>query len=118
MALKCRPRAPICALLLVGAAVAAYACCRDFYGAYLAHADRQAHIEQLREERDALAAQAQALRRHVDSMQSDDVEIERAIRLNRNLVYEGERIFRITLPDEVAETSQEETPEQRSPSEP
>ncbi len=109
---------PVYALLLVGAAVAAYAYHRDFQGAYHEHAERQTRIDALRNERDALANRRDALQRHVEGMQSDDIEIERAIRRNRNLVYEGEKIFRITLPDEAPDASAEDLSEQRRTPEP
>jgi len=88
------------ALLAVAAGVAVYAYERDLYGKVLDYRASGAVVSELQEEHRRLEAEDQALRRSVDHLRSDDVEIQAAIRRSKNLVRENERIYRIELPPE------------------
>lgn len=86
------------ALVLVAGLTVAYAYHRDVYGRFRAYQKERAGIETLQDERDALVDRQAVLEKQILELSADPVEIEAAIRRTKNLVREGERIYRIELP--------------------
>jgi len=85
-------------LLLVAGLTALYADRRDLYDRYQVFLDDQQKIQAAQNQCGALQAQIDDARRLVEHLGSDPLEIEDAIRRNKNLVREGETIYRIQPP--------------------
>ncbi len=81
--------------------VAVYALHRDFVGLYHDYRQREAETQALRDRVRGAEAQARELAHKVERLDNDAVEMEAAIRRNKNLVREGETIYRVELPPEM-----------------
>ncbi len=81
-------------LALVGL-TAAYVHHRDLAGQYEDFKHSEQRVRALQEERRALETERGSLERRVQHLHGDPVELEATIRQNRNMVREGETIFRI-----------------------
>ena len=90
-------------LLIVAVAglMAAYAFHRDFFALYEHYCERGAEVQASREELRAAKALEEELARKVEQLGGDPVEMEAAIRRNKNLIREGETIYRVELPPEI-----------------
>lgn len=82
-------------VLLVIGLTALYANRHDLYAQYHKHLEGQAAVSEAQTQCAALEAQIDEARRLVKHLNSDPLEIEDAIRRNKNLVREGETIYRI-----------------------
>ncbi len=74
-----------------------YAERRDLYGRYLEHLDTEEDIRHGTERREALRNTVEETGQRVRFLNEDPLEIEAALRNNKNLVREGETIYRIKL---------------------
>lgn len=88
------------ALLGVILLVSCYAWYRDLVGRYMVYQESQESVNQLMAENQELMRERDFLRKRVDRLGNDPIEIEAAIRRTRNLVREDERIYRIELPED------------------
>lgn len=84
--------------LLVAGMTALYADRRDLYDRYELFLEDQTKIQAAENQCVALQVQIDDARRLVEHLGSDPLEIEDAIRRNKNLVREGETIYRIQPP--------------------
>ena len=82
------------AILLIGASVW-YAVRRDLYGRFLEHKHREAQIQTVHTQNKELEADIASTRQRIERLGDDPLEIETAIRQNKDLVREGERVYRI-----------------------
>lgn len=57
-------------------------------------------VQVLQKDLDRLKSEEAGLRRRVEGLENDPVEMEAAIRQRKNLVRPGEIVFRVTLSDE------------------
>ncbi|MCL4218470.1 MAG: hypothetical protein KJ052_15900 [Candidatus Hydrogenedentes bacterium] len=98
-----RPSQPLYWLLLCSLVVCSvgYAYFRDFHGQSDIYRKGEADVERLRRELSDLKDDEAALRRSVEHLKSDPVEIEATLRRNKRVGREGERYFRITLDEEA-----------------
>lgn len=90
------------AFVLVSGLLALYAYQRDLPGKYLSFQKSQSEVDALRSEKERLEEHSRLLQERVEQLNSDPVEIEAAIRRNRGLVREGEKVFQIELPEELS----------------
>lgn len=81
--------------------VAGYAYHRDFASLYTKYCESRANVQQLRESVRRAQALEEELARKVDRLGHDVVEMEAAIRRNKELVREGETIYRVELPPDL-----------------
>ena len=87
-------------LLVVVLAVllaALYAGRRNLPGRYIEHEERQGQLDAARKECEDLRKEIDASERRVNNLGSDPLEIEAAIRRSKDLVREGEKIYRIEV---------------------
>jgi cell division protein FtsB len=108
------------ALAVVLALCVAYAYQRDLYGLYRHRQSSEIRVRELRQELDELEQREQQLTERVNGLDSDPVEMEAAIRRNKNLVREGEKVYRIELEADPAEPAQQgvrHKPDTRNPAE-
>jgi len=82
-------------LLVVAGLVLAYAAHRNLYPRSQEHLDNRNAIRAKQRECEALEQKIQAAQRHVESLGNDPLEIEADIRRSKNLVRNGETIYRI-----------------------
>ena len=84
-------------LLMVAMAgmVIAYALHRDLFALYQSYRERGAEVQASRDELRAAQAFEEELARRVEHLDGDAVEMEAAIRRNKNLVREAETIYRV-----------------------
>jgi cell division protein FtsB len=82
-------------LLLVAALTALYVQRRDLPGRYMDHQKSAAELTQARQSCAELEGKLEASRQRADHLGSDPTEIEGAIRRSKDLVREGETVFRI-----------------------
>lgn len=85
----------------VAVVVALYAYHRDLSGLYREYLRQDGEVQALRDQLDQLRSSEEAMTRRVDRLKTDDVEMEAAIRRDKNLVRQGERIYRVELPPEI-----------------
>ena len=79
---------------------------RDLPGLYNAFRQGEAESTRLQEELDEVTAKAETLEAHVADLGADPVELEATVRRNKNVVREGETIYRFELePDRGARPS-------------
>ena len=83
------------ALVVLAGLTAAYVHHRDLAGRYEEFKQSEQRVRALHEERRALEAERGSLERRVQHLDGDPVELEATIRRNRNMVRDGETIFRI-----------------------
>jgi cell division protein FtsB len=88
------------ALLLLTVAAWAYIGQRGLNDRIEAAHFSQDQVEALREELRAAEKTVSRLEGRVEHLQGDPVEMEAAVRRNKNLVREGETRFRVILPEE------------------
>ena len=86
------------ALVAVVGLLAGYAYHRDLLGAWKKLENSDGETQQLREQEAGLKAQRDSLKATVEGLSSDPVEVEASVRRNKNLVREGETVYRIELP--------------------
>lgn len=89
------------ALVAVAGLLALYAQRRDLYGLYLDYEASRARVGNLQAQVDALDGQVAALEKRVQHLNSNPLELEAAIRNGKNLIREGETVYRVELPDEA-----------------
>jgi cell division protein FtsB len=73
---------------------------RELVRVHLEYRESAGKAERLESRLADLEAEAAALERRVEYLQSDPVELEAAVRAEKKLLREGETIYRIVLPDE------------------
>lgn len=110
------------ALGALGSAAYWYVGYRDLAGLYNAYVSGEQESEGLRHTLDEEAAHAEQLEAHVAGLDSDPVELEAAARRNKNVVREGETIYRFDLaparPDRTAAPDKDDSEtDPRNPSE-
>jgi len=88
------------ALVVVVGVCAAYVYHRDLARAWDKLRASEKSVEGLRQEQTDLQNQVDTLKDSVSGLSSDPVEVETSVRRNKNLVRQGERIYRIELPGE------------------
>ncbi|MFO7973942.1 MAG: hypothetical protein R6V12_04835 [Candidatus Hydrogenedentota bacterium] len=81
--------------------VAIYAFHRDLVSLYTKYCESRAGVQHLREEVRNAQALEEDLARKVERLDHDVVEMEAAIRRNKELVREGETIYRVELPPDI-----------------
>ncbi|GEM_PF-843164 len=81
--------------------VCAYAFHRDLLSLYNKYCEREAAVQRLRQSVREAQALEDDLSRRVDGLDHDAVEMEAAIRRNKELIREGETIYRVELPPEI-----------------
>ncbi len=93
-------------MVVLAGLTAAYVHHRDLAGRYEEFKESEQRVQSLHEERRALETEYHGLEQRVQHLDGDPVELEATIRRNRNMVREGETIYRI---EEVAPA---DTPEE------
>lgn len=92
-------------LLLVAAVLTLlYAERRNLYVRYMEHVEAEQEVLQGQERCEKIETETEATRQHLEHLGTDPIEIEAAIRRSKDLVREGEKIYRI-------EKSPEDTPQ-------
>ncbi len=86
------------ALVAVVAGTAGYAYHRDLAACWRDYLDSQKETQAIEREHDALRAERDKLKEDVQRLKTDPVEVEQSIRQNKNLVREGEKVYRVDLP--------------------
>ena len=86
-----------CALIASAALTTLYAMRQDLADLHAGYVESGARVERLAEDREALVQERERLDRRVRHLGSDPVELEASIRESRNLVREGETIYRIEI---------------------
>ena len=109
MSQQARNRYMLLVLVMTGM-VAVYALHRDFVGLYQDYREREAEIQALRDRVRGAETQAGNLAHKVEQLDNDAVEMEAAIRRNKNLVREGETIYRVELPPEIESAGAKRSP--------
>lgn len=74
-----------------------YAGRRNLLGRYIDHEKRQEQLDAAQKQCDDLRKEIDASGRRVSNLGSDPLEIEAAIRRSKDLVREGEKIYRIEV---------------------
>jgi cell division protein FtsB len=85
----------VAGLVVLAGAVALYAYGRGLPDSYDRYQKGVSEVDRLRSETETLKAEESALKKDIEGLQSDPLEKERAIRRNKGLLKEGERVFRI-----------------------
>lgn len=70
---------------------------RDLAGLYNAYRNGEEETVNLQQSLEEEAAKAEVLEAHVAGLDGDPVELEAAVRRNKNVVREGEKIYRFDL---------------------
>jgi cell division protein FtsB len=73
---------------------------RDLFGLYDAYRNGEIETENLQRKLEEDQAKAETLEAHVAGLDTDPVELEAAMRKNKNVVREGEKIYRFELAPE------------------
>lgn len=89
------------ALLLLTGGVVGYVVHRAPWEQAAELRDSQREVDLLERERNALRERRDVLRQRVEDLKSDPVEVEASIRRGKGLIREGERIYRIPLPEDA-----------------
>mgnify|MGYP002412991844 CR=1 FL=1 len=84
-------------VLIVAFLTAVYLERRDLLGRYIEHRTKQKQVNATREQCEDLKKEIDSSRRRVDNLGSDPIEIEAAIRRSKDLVREGEKVYRIEV---------------------
>lgn len=92
------------ALAVLCITLAAYVRHRDLLGDYAAHEESVRLVEDRQRDLGRLRQREEALQERVDGLGDDPVEMEAAIRRSKNLIREGERIYRIPLDGDYLDT--------------
>lgn len=90
----------VLALFLGGLAV--YATQHDVLALHAGYQHSGQEVHDLEARLESLEAEEQALRDNVSGLGDDPLELEAAIRDSKGLVREGETIYRVQLPDDLA----------------
>ena len=98
------------ALVLMAILVISYLQRRDFPGLHQSYLDSEIEIGRLRVQLESLRDQEQRLGKQVMNLDSDPLELEAAIRKGKNLVREGETIYRVILPQQSRAPGRPEAP--------
>lgn len=85
------------ALIVAVGLTAWYVYNRDLWGLYTDHQKYDAQIRAVREQNKELETEIDASRRRIGQLGDDPIEIEAAIRQTKDLVREGERVYRIEV---------------------
>ncbi len=88
-------------LALLAAFLVVYVDKRGLHAHYQAWRASEASVEALRRDLGEAEARVNALEARVEDMNDDPVEQEAAMRRNKNLVREGETVYRVLLPGET-----------------
>lgn len=89
-----------CALVALVVCAGVYVERRDVVSLRVEHIEAAENVSHAETRLAEMQAEAAELERRVEYLRSDPVELEAAIRAEKKLVREGERIYRIVLPDE------------------
>jgi len=81
--------------LLVALVTVMYAERRNLFARYFEHEAREGQVDTVRQQCEELQKEIDSSRRRVENLGSDPLEIEAAIRRSKDLVREGEKIYRI-----------------------
>ena len=87
------------ALIAMAGLLLLYAEHRGLSAKLTEYRDSEAQAEAKRVERDRAVGEVERLTRQVEQLDSDPVEVEASIRRSKNLVREGETIYRVELPE-------------------
>lgn len=87
-------------LAVIAAASAVYVDKRGLVDLYENYQQSAHEVQVLQNDLERLRAEESGLRRRVEGLENDPVEMEAAIRQRKNLVRPGEIIFRVTLTGE------------------
>ena len=91
--------------LLAVLLTALYAGHRNLFGRYIEHQRRQEQVDAARQQCEDLRKEIDSSGRRVESLSNDPLEIETAIRRSKDLVREGEKVYRIkAAPGKAAQT--------------
>ncbi len=85
------------AMLLV---LAAYAYKRDLVGQYWSYRDSEIELDKLEQSYDSLEQEKQEKTGRVERLDDDPIEIEATVRQTKDLVREGETVYRIEKVDD------------------
>ncbi len=88
-------------LLVMGAAIAAYAYLRDPVDLHQKYEERRGEVKALELKLDEQIVEEQRLTQRVEHLDSDPVEMEAAIRRREHRVRDGETIYRVELPPDI-----------------
>jgi len=77
-----------------------YADRHDLYGRYVAHQTSLEDVRQQELKRDALKQEIEGTQKVVSNLSDDPLEIEAAVRRSRDLVRQGETVYRIQFTDQ------------------
>ena len=91
----------VLALMVSIVLVSWYTWNRDLYSKYANYQSGRTSVDELLSYNRSLTEQRDQLHAQVEGLSHDPVEIEAAIRRTRNLVREGEQIYRIELPEDA-----------------
>ena len=91
------------ALVLAVIFAVGYAYQRDLRGLARQSRTSREDVRRLQEDLDALQDTEEELRLRVEGLTGDPVEIEASIRRSKNLVREGERVYRIELEEDTGD---------------
>lgn len=86
-----------CAAVLAGALL--YAQGRDLYGLHLDYLASEDEVRMLEVELAQSLKAEEGLRRRVNHLEGDPLELEAAIRETKRLVRQGETVYRVRLPE-------------------
>lgn len=84
-------------VLLVALLTTLYASRRNLFGRYIEHRKQQEQVDAVRQQSEDLRKEIDSSRRRVENLGNDPLEIEAAIRRSKDLVREGEKIYRIEV---------------------
>jgi cell division protein FtsB len=82
-------------VLLVALATVTYAKRRDLLARYIEHEVREEQVSAVKQQCEDLQKEIDSSRRRVENLGGDPLEIEAAIRRSKDLVREGEKVYRI-----------------------
>lgn len=98
------------ALVVLVGLLAAYVQRRDLYRLHGNYVESEDEVERLHTRLEVLNQEEAELDKRVDGLDSDPLEMEAAIRRSKNLVRQGETIYRVELPEDRANTRTQTAP--------
>ena len=90
------------AVALFAIGLIAYARRHDIVGLYSGYRYSQKEVKQLEARLDDLRKEESALQQRVEDLDTDPLAVEKEIRRSKGWVREGEKVFRVELPDASA----------------
>lgn len=83
------------ALALVTALMVSYAQRRELFDRYIQYKESEQHVRQLQEQLNAMKQEEARLEQRVEALKQDPLAMEADFRPGKNLVREGETVYRI-----------------------